>query len=233
MTYVIGCSCPNASRGELRVDDTGSFKPYLRANVTPEEGRREKDKGKGISSSFISLSPFPFHLLSLISSLSLFLPTPSHWLSHSFLSLSSSPLPPIGSHIPSSLLPEHGLMLETSFCARHVFSSQSPTDIGVVMMFHPPPTKVGVKVTRNISCLLRCGEGEKEERKERYEEKEEGEEEEKGERRRGRGEEEGRGEGGGEKRREEEKEEEEEEKGERRGRRGRRRGGEKQRGRKM
>lgn len=68
-------------------------------------------------------------------------------------------------------------MLETSFCAGHVFSSQSPTDIGVVMMFHPPPTKVGIKVTRNISCLWK-------ERKERYEEeKEEGEKEEKKERR--------------------------------------------------
>ena len=80
-------------------------------------------------------------------------------------------------------------MLETFVCASHVFSSQSPTDIGMVMMFHPPPTKVGVKVARNISCLLRCGEGEKEERKERRNDKkrreeEEGERRKKGEKRR-------------------------------------------------
>ena len=112
-------------------------------------------------------------------------------------------------------------MLETSFCASHVFSSQSPTDIGMVMMFHPPPTKVGVKVTRNISCLLRCGEGEKEERKERYEEKEKGERRRGGKRRKEKGEEEERGGEGGEERRNKEEEEEEG------------RGGEKQRGRKM
>ena len=75
-------------------------------------------------------------------------------------------------------------MLETLVCAGHVFSSQSPADIGMVMMFHPPPTKVGVKVARNISCLLRCGEGEKKERKERRNDEEKRREEEEGERRR-------------------------------------------------
>ena len=62
-------------------------------------------------------------------------------------------------------------------CSGHVFSSQSPTDIGVIMMFHSPPTKVGVKVARHISSLMRK---EEEEKEEEGEEEEDEEEEEKG-----------------------------------------------------
>ena len=56
-------------------------------------------------------------------------------------------------------------MFKASVCSGHVFSSQSPTDIGVIMMFHSPPTKVGVKVARHISSLLRYDEGEEEEKR--------------------------------------------------------------------
>ena len=143
----------------------GSFALMIPAASNPTSGpmsllrrMREREGGKKISGFQVASSvhfSINFH----------FCPLPNSPPFPLILSLSLSPPPYIlplytlGPHVSFSFLPEHGLVFKALVCASHVFSSQSPTDIGVVMMFHSPPTKVRVKVARHISGLLRYDEG--------------------------------------------------------------------------